>query len=86
MYHLQVQRDDGSWHIIESGGDLAHLTRRRQAFQTTCGLDRDRVRVIAAEAPGSRLVWRDREASGLVTFVTLALVCCLIAVIGLSLR
>ena len=83
LYQLQYLKADGDWHTVEASGDLGYLSRRRQAFRIHCNFTEDRVRIVDASPP-SEVPFLEREASGVLTFITLALLVALIAVIGLS--
>jgi hypothetical protein len=82
MYHLQFLRRDDEWHTVDTGDDLKYLTKRLLSFMEHAGVERSKVRIIVANPPAVR--WQDQEASGLGTFLALALVILLIAVIGVA--
>lgn len=84
MYHLQTKQSDDRWMTIDSGDDLAHLTKRRQRFQHSTGVDNCNIRITCID-PAKPVRFIDRDASGPLTFITLGLFVLFIAVVGLML-
>lgn len=83
MYQLQFHTAEDRWQVIDAGGDLSYLSRRRQAFLAHTGIEPSRVRILDV-APPRTISWAQQEASGLLTFVTAGLVILLVAVVALA--